>query len=52
MLVKESGHQLVGFLGFGKRGIVPEGVRQRFEHDQLCVDSGAQIRTVQNRCAA
>jgi hypothetical protein len=49
---EESSHELVGFFGFGECGIVPEGVRQRFEDDQLRVNSSAEIRTVQDCGAA
>src|SRR5258708_6787105 len=52
MFFKECGHQLVGFLGFGKRGIVPESVWQRFENYQVCVDSIAKVGTVQDGGAA
>jgi hypothetical protein len=33
VLVEEAGHDLVGFLGFGERGIVPERVGEGFEDD-------------------
>jgi hypothetical protein len=40
MLFEERSHQLIGFFGFGERGIVPERVGQRFENDELRVNSG------------
>jgi hypothetical protein len=48
MPVQKVGHQLVSLLGFGQGGIVPEGVRQRFENNQLGIDAGAQIRAVED----
>ena len=40
--VKELGHQLERFSGFRQLEVIPEGVRQSFEHDELRVVSGAQ----------
>ena len=48
MLVQEIGHEVVGFLGFRQCGIIPEGVRQRFEDNQLRIDTGAEISAVQD----
>lgn len=52
MLFEERSHQLIGFFGFGERGIVPERVGQRFENDELRVNSGVEISTMENRRAA
>jgi hypothetical protein len=41
MLFEERSHQLIGFFDSG-RGIVPECVGQRFEDDELRVNSGVE----------
>ena len=48
IFVEEGGHELIGFQSFGECGVVPESVGQRFEHDELRVNSGAQIGAVED----
>src|SRR5262249_2109537 len=45
---EEIGHERVRLLGFGEFGIIPEGVREGLKDDQLRVDAGAQIGTMQD----
>src|ERR1700730_16306852 len=52
VLVEEGGHDLVGFRGFGKGRIVPEGVREGFEDYQLGVHAGTEVGAVQDRGSA
>lgn len=40
--LKEVGHEVEGFGGFGELEVVPEGVGQGFEDDELRVDVGAE----------
>ena len=42
MLCQEIGHKRVRLLGFGKVGIIPEGVRKGLKDDQLRVDQTFQ----------
>jgi hypothetical protein len=39
---KEFGHEVEGFGGFGEFEVVPEGVGQSFEDDELRVNLGMQ----------
>jgi hypothetical protein len=52
MLGQEICQELIGFIGFGKRRIIPESVGQGFEDDELRVNSGAKISAVQDGGAA
>jgi len=52
VFVKKVGHEVVGLVGFGEVGIVPEGVGQGFEDYQLCIYAGSKIGTVEDSGAA
>src|SRR5579859_3871343 len=51
MVAEKSGHEVIGFFGFGKAGIVPESVGQTLKDDQLSVDAGAEIGSVEDGSA-
>jgi hypothetical protein len=45
--VEEIGHELQGLLGFGELEVIPEGVRQGFEDDELGTIPGAEKRAME-----
>src|SRR3954469_20883159 len=42
ILVEEPRHDLQRLFGFRQLEVIPEGMRQRLENHQLCVDAGAK----------
>ena len=47
MLEHEVGHDVVGFDGFGKGRVVPEGVGQGVEDDEMGIDAGVEVGAVE-----
>lgn len=52
MSAEEVGHVLVGFVGFGEADVVPEGVGEGFEDDEVGVDAVAEEGSVKDGGAA
>lgn len=52
MGTEEGGHVGVGFAGLGEAHVVPEGVREGFEHDQAGVDAVPEKGAVEEGSAA
>ena len=48
VLIEEMGHGFVSFLGFGEGGVIPEGVGQGFEDDEVGLIPGVAIGTVED----
>jgi hypothetical protein len=46
-LVEEIGHELDGFFCLRQLEVIPEGVWERLEYNQLRVDTGAEQRAVE-----
>ena len=51
-LVEELCHQFQSFFGFGQLEVIPEGVRQGFENDEVGIDARLQQRAVERGCIA
>jgi hypothetical protein len=47
VVIKELGHEVEGFRGFGKFEVIPVGVRESFEDDELGVNSSAKKSAVE-----
>jgi hypothetical protein len=44
---EEVGHEVVGFDGFGEGGVIPEGVGEGVEDDEVRVHAGAEVGAVE-----
>ena len=48
MFTEEAGHEVKGLLAFGQIQVIPKGVGQAVEDDQLGVDPGAQQGAIES----
>lgn len=52
LLVEELGHVGIGLFGFGEAYVIPEGVGEAFEDDELGVVAAAEKGPVEDGCTA